>query len=182
MTSGRILKRLIIAEAIVNGSRIAAVARELGVSRSWASREANAPETRLVVADLFERNAEKINGLIRQALAVIQNGLDATKLLRSKTRAWEIVDHRTRLEAVHLFIRLMATGAFDHLPPPSRGSRPIPRPECHDEPREVDPQNIGSRPDYKVQFAAVRALIRILAKNPQSIPHWRFNPQSSAAD
>jgi hypothetical protein len=34
----------------------AVVARQLGVSRSWASREANAPGTRLLISELFEAN------------------------------------------------------------------------------------------------------------------------------
>ena len=54
MTRMRILQRLIIAEALLQGLKIAAVARRLGVSRSWASREANAPQTRLMLAALLE--------------------------------------------------------------------------------------------------------------------------------
>jgi len=42
----RIANRHIIAGALLAGITVAAVARQLGVSRSWASREANAPGTR----------------------------------------------------------------------------------------------------------------------------------------
>jgi hypothetical protein len=39
--------------------KIAAVARQLGVSRSWASREANAPGTRNLIAELPELRRER---------------------------------------------------------------------------------------------------------------------------
>ena len=64
MTRGRTRKRLIIPEALIQGIQIAAVARRLGVSRSWASREANAPETRLMLAALFARHAERMGQLL----------------------------------------------------------------------------------------------------------------------
>ncbi len=51
MTSSRLLKRLIIAEALGQGSSIAAVARHLGASRSRVSRMANSPAA--VYADLI---------------------------------------------------------------------------------------------------------------------------------
>jgi hypothetical protein len=65
----RILQRLIIAEAIVQGLKIAAIARQLSVSRSWASREANAPETRLRVVELLAQRAPAISQLIEDGFA-----------------------------------------------------------------------------------------------------------------
>ena len=41
----RLMKRIVIAGAVLQGVKIAQVARDLGVSRSWASREAHDPET-----------------------------------------------------------------------------------------------------------------------------------------
>src|SRR3981189_259953 len=54
LTVNRIMKRFIIIEAILAGIKIVTVARHLGVSRSWASREANAPGTRNLLAELLE--------------------------------------------------------------------------------------------------------------------------------
>jgi len=71
MTPGRLLKRLIIAEALVQGSSIAAVARHLGASRSWVSREANAPETRPLFSALLERHAESITQRINNAFTTL---------------------------------------------------------------------------------------------------------------
>ena len=50
LTEARIDKRHIIVGAILAGIKIAAVARQLGVSRSWASREANSSGTRNIIA------------------------------------------------------------------------------------------------------------------------------------
>jgi len=55
MTTARTLQRLVIAEALVQGTRIATIARNLRVSRSWASREANAPQTRVMLATMLNR-------------------------------------------------------------------------------------------------------------------------------
>jgi hypothetical protein len=48
-------KRYIIAGTDSPGIKIAAVARRLGMSRSWASQEANAAGTRIIVAALLDR-------------------------------------------------------------------------------------------------------------------------------
>jgi transposase-like protein len=73
MTPSRLLKRLIIAEALVQGSSIAAVARHLGASRSWVSREANALETRPSFSALLERRAESIAQRIDDAFTTLDS-------------------------------------------------------------------------------------------------------------
>ena len=60
MTRARTLQRLVIAEALVQGTRIATIASNLRVSRSWASREANAPQTRVMLASMLNNRAESI--------------------------------------------------------------------------------------------------------------------------
>jgi hypothetical protein len=61
------------------GLKIAAVARQLGVSRSWASREANAPGTRILIADIFELRRERMDALCDQALDVIEDAMNAAR-------------------------------------------------------------------------------------------------------
>jgi hypothetical protein len=73
LTANRIMKRQIIAGALLAGIKIATIARQLGVSRSWASREANAPGTRPLLADLFELCRERVKALFDQALDVIED-------------------------------------------------------------------------------------------------------------
>jgi hypothetical protein len=64
-------KRYIIAAAVLAGIKIAAVARQLGVSRSWASREANAPGTRTLIAELLDARREQLSALFDRTLKVI---------------------------------------------------------------------------------------------------------------
>ena len=79
LTESRITKRYIIAGALLAGIKIATVARQLGVSRSWASREANAPGTRQLLAELLEPHRERMNALCDQALKVIKAAMTARK-------------------------------------------------------------------------------------------------------
>jgi hypothetical protein len=53
------------------------------VSRSWASREANAPGTRIFIADLFELRRERVKALFDQALDVIEDAMKARKFATS---------------------------------------------------------------------------------------------------
>jgi hypothetical protein len=61
------MKRFIIIEAILAGIKIVTVARQLGVSRSWASRAANASSRRQLLAGLFELGRERLNALFDQS-------------------------------------------------------------------------------------------------------------------
>ncbi len=81
LTESRIAKRYIIAGAILAGVKIAAVARQLGVSRSWASREANAPGTRNLLAELAELHGERMNELFDQTLDDIEDAMKARQFL-----------------------------------------------------------------------------------------------------
>jgi len=79
LTANRIAKRRIIAGAVLAGIKVAAVARQLGVSRSWASREANAPGTRLLTAQLLAPHRERLSRLFDQTLDVIEDAFQARK-------------------------------------------------------------------------------------------------------
>jgi hypothetical protein len=48
---------------VLAGIKIAVVARQLGISRSWASKGADAPTTRLFIAGLLAPHRESLNGL-----------------------------------------------------------------------------------------------------------------------
>jgi hypothetical protein len=108
LTESRIDKRYIIAGALLAGIKIAAVARQLGVSRSWASREANAPGTRQLLADLFELHRERMNALFDQTLDVIEDAMKARQFLVVNRVVVDVgPDHYARLEAVKMFTLLM---------------------------------------------------------------------------
>jgi hypothetical protein len=108
LTKARIDKRYIIAGAIIAGLKIAAVARHLGVSRSWASREANAPGTRIFIADIFELRRERVNALFDQTLDVIEEAMKARKFLVVNRVLVDVrPDSYAQLEAVRMFTLLM---------------------------------------------------------------------------
>ena len=108
LTEARIDKRYIIAGAILAGLKIAAVARQLGVSRSWASREANAPGTRNLLAELLEHHRERLNALFDQMLDVIEDAMKARQFLVVNRVLVDVgPDHYARLEAVKVLTRLM---------------------------------------------------------------------------
>src|SRR4051794_25744999 len=52
ITASRLIKRIVITGAVHQRIKIAQVARDLGVPRSWASREAHDPETHDLLAAL----------------------------------------------------------------------------------------------------------------------------------
>ena len=94
--------------AVLAGIKIAAVARQLGVSRSWASREANAPGTRIFIADIFELCRERMDALFDQILDVIEDAMKARKfLVVNRVRVDVGPDHYARLQAVKVFTVLM---------------------------------------------------------------------------
>jgi hypothetical protein len=63
------------------GVTVAAIARQLGVSRSWASREANAPGTKILITKLFEAKRERINAVFDRTLDLIEDALQARNTL-----------------------------------------------------------------------------------------------------
>jgi hypothetical protein len=90
-------------------SRVA-VAWQLNVSRSWASREANAPGTRLVIAEVFEANRERISALFDRTLALIEGALQARDTVVVKGALVDGgPDHYARIEAGGLVLRLLSS-------------------------------------------------------------------------
>jgi hypothetical protein len=78
------------------------------VSRSWASREANAPGTRNLLADIFELCCERVNALFDQTLDVIEDAMNARQVLVVNRVLVDVgPDHYARLEAVKMFTFLM---------------------------------------------------------------------------
>ena len=108
LTESRITKRYIIAGALLAGIKIATVARQLGVSRLWASREANAPGTRNLLAELLEPHCKRLSALFDQMLDVIEDAMKAREFLVVNRVLVDVgPDHYARLEAVKVFTVLM---------------------------------------------------------------------------
>jgi hypothetical protein len=78
------------------------------VSRSWASREANAPGTRILIAELLDPHREQLNELFRLTLDLIKDAFQARKIFVVRGVVVDGgPDHYARLEAAKLFIRLL---------------------------------------------------------------------------
>jgi hypothetical protein len=80
------------------------------VTRSWASREANAPGTRCLIAELLEPHREQLNELFSLTLDVIEVAFQARKIFLVRG---VIVDggpdHYARLEAVKMFMLIVSS-------------------------------------------------------------------------
>jgi hypothetical protein len=103
-------KQYIIAAALLAGITVAAVARQLGVSRSWASREANAAGTRILIAELLYSHRERLSRLFDQMLDVIEDAFQARKIYFVRGVLVDAgPDHYARIEAAKLFIQLLSS-------------------------------------------------------------------------
>jgi hypothetical protein len=97
-----------VTAAIFSGITVAAAARQLGVSRSWASREANAPGTRILIAELLEPHREQLNELFRLTLDLIKDAFQPRRIFVVRGVLVDGgPDHYARLEAAKLFLRLL---------------------------------------------------------------------------
>jgi hypothetical protein len=121
----RTRKRFAIANAVVAGKPIAAVARELGVSRSWASREAHAQGTCEVIEILANEHAAAIDVLLEATLNVIKDVLQARKVKRVRGKVVDLgPDHCLRMKAVGLYSRLVEATQIEEAAGQARPSTP----------------------------------------------------------
>ena len=81
--------RLAIAQAVVAGTPIAVVERELGVTRSWASREAHAPSTCALIDELMGQQLETIAALLPLALDTLQELLKSRRMVHRDVTAFD---------------------------------------------------------------------------------------------
>src|SRR4051794_5480966 len=79
ITASRLMKRIVITGAVHQKIKIAQVARDLGVSRSWASREANHPETQGFIAVIEKQDPETTVCSLQRALKAIADEMIPTE-------------------------------------------------------------------------------------------------------
>jgi hypothetical protein len=114
--AARTVLRWKLAAAVVTGQPIAEIARQAGVSRSWASREAHSPETRLLIDGILDKHAAEVKELIELGLIAIRDCLGPVHTIKmpgKKTRI-EPNDPRVRLLALKRVIELSAAGRSKH--------------------------------------------------------------------
>ena len=68
------------------GLKVVGIARQIGVSRSWASREANSAGVRNIIGDALRENWDRVREFFSQALTVIREALEARRMLRRNGR------------------------------------------------------------------------------------------------
>jgi hypothetical protein len=80
------------------------------VSRSWASRKANAPGTRLLIAQLLALHRQRLSVLFDKTLDVIEDAFEARKIFLVKGVLVEGgPDHYARLEAGKMFMLIVSS-------------------------------------------------------------------------
>lgn len=101
-SGARSQRRQKIAAGVIAGKPIAAVAREQGISRTWASREANSSETKVVIASMLDRHSVKVEALVALALHAVKKAFGAMDGKKP--------DHRVRLIAAKRVLEMALAG------------------------------------------------------------------------
>jgi hypothetical protein len=103
--------RIEIATSVAAGQSITATARQLGISREWASRIANAPETQQIIASLVNTQLERLYDLFDAALTVIEQAFRARRKGISKGEVIDLgPDHYARLASVGRLVQILTAG------------------------------------------------------------------------
>src|SRR3954467_4847219 len=91
MTASRLIKRIVITGAVHQKIKVAQVARDLGVSRSWASREAHHPETQELIAAVEKQDSETAACTLGRALRKIADRMIPVIPVNGYVRAGKII-------------------------------------------------------------------------------------------
>src|SRR5215831_15527881 len=76
-----------IAASAIQGKPVTQIAREVGVSREWASKELHNPETQGLIRSWMEPHRAAIRRMIPKALAVIDESLQPSQDVRDRLTA-----------------------------------------------------------------------------------------------
>lgn len=101
-TAAREARRRTIAASLIAGESVTTIARKTGISRPWASQEANSPETQVLIADMLDKHADEMADLVARSLRAIRDAFGA--------KDGRQPDHRARLLAVKRVIELSQAG------------------------------------------------------------------------
>jgi hypothetical protein len=111
-TASRTARRQKLAARVVTGQPISEIAKQTGVSRSWASREANSPATRILIDRILDTHASDVEELIELGLLAIRDCIGPVYTLRVPGKKTKKVPNepRVRLLAVKRVAELCAAG------------------------------------------------------------------------
>lgn len=111
-----------MAAAAATGRTRAAIARDEGISRAWASHELNTADCRQMIIGLVNSQSVRIERLFGLSLTVIEEALAARHTGLFKGDVVDMgADHYARLAAVKRIVELTAAGR-----PPARLPDEIP--------------------------------------------------------
>jgi AcrR family transcriptional regulator len=128
----RSVRRARTATKLVAGKSVPEIARETGVSRATAYRDASSPECQYRIAQVLDRRGQQLDELLEKMIQRISEALDADRLiiigvgegvqkLARPTDPNLRADHATRMKAASQLMRLYMLG------------RPVPRSEVADD-------------------------------------------------
>ena len=102
-------RRQKVAAGLLAGQTVTELAKEEGVTRSHLSREANQPETRLLMAELLDVHKEQLVRLVGMSLDVIESAFDADKTAATKEGLSVDLgaDHFARLTAAKRLVEMI---------------------------------------------------------------------------
>jgi hypothetical protein len=105
------VRRTRIAAGLVKGKTIGKIAKEEGISRGYASREANSPAVALMISTLIDERSERLGQLLDRTISVIEQSYKADRFVMDDG---DVVnagpDHFARLAGVKSYMTLVRLG------------------------------------------------------------------------
>ena len=123
-----------IAKALASGATVTEIAEAEGIGRTLASREANSPECRQLIAEFVSDERDEMRGLFYRSLRAIEYALSARR--EYMTKEGEILyggpDHYARLAATKHFRDFLGAGRPAPKQPEKEEKRRITLPELEE--------------------------------------------------
>jgi hypothetical protein len=79
-------RRIRIAKGMVSGKTMTAIAREEGISRQWASREAHSPAMQQILVPLLEAHSEELGAMFGSALEAMKAAMQARRVVTRRVK------------------------------------------------------------------------------------------------
>ncbi|MEP6538998.1 MAG: hypothetical protein ABJF23_26920 [Bryobacteraceae bacterium] len=109
-----------IAAAVLSGKKVTEIAQDESISRSQASRDVNAAETKQLICELVEKQHVRMEAMFDRVLKVTEEAFEAQAY--SKDGMAIGADHYARLQAAKVFLAICTAGR------PTPKSSDIPKP------------------------------------------------------
>jgi hypothetical protein len=110
-TPKKAARRVRIAAGLIKGKSIGRIAKEVGVSRGYASREANSPAVALMIATLIDERSKVLGKLLDETIRVIADSYKAVRTVMDEHAKVNLgADHFARLAGVKAYMQLVRLG------------------------------------------------------------------------